>query len=261
MSKYLKPKTWYLFGVGVVALAVDGTRRIIKRRRQGEPVIAEEISETVETKTRQAQAKGVEIEDKIEELAEPVVKPAKKAAKEAKAKTEETGDKVEELAEPATKPVKKAASRSKAKIEATGEELEEKIEAVIERGEEVVAEAEVKAETRPEKVEARADELAEPVEETAAKAAKKAEAVPALEFVKARTGKNGSKAGQLKSDVAPDDLTEIKGIGPTFARRLIEAGITTFADVANASPDYLREVTHASAVAHPEEWIADAQNR
>jgi predicted flap endonuclease-1-like 5' DNA nuclease len=232
MSKYLKPKTWYLFGVGLVALAADGTRRIIKRRRQGEPVIPEEVSETVETKTRQAQAKGVEIEDKIEELAEPVVKPAKKAPKKAKAK-----------------------------VEAIGDALEEKAELVIERGEAAVAEADAKVETSPEKVEVKVDELAEPVEETAAKAAKKAEAVPALEFVKARTGKNGAKAGQSKSDVAPDDLTEIKGIGPTFARRLTEAGITTFADVANASPDYLREVTHAPAVAHPEEWIADAQNR
>lgn len=57
----------------------------------------------------------------------------------------------------------------------------------------------------------------------------------------------------------PDDLTEIKGIGPTFARRLAEAGITTFAAVAAASPDYLREVTKATAVANPDEWITQAR--
>ena len=57
----------------------------------------------------------------------------------------------------------------------------------------------------------------------------------------------------------PDDLTEIKGIGPTFARRLAEAGITTFAAVAAASPDFLREVTKATAVAKPDEWIAQAR--
>lgn len=57
----------------------------------------------------------------------------------------------------------------------------------------------------------------------------------------------------------PDNLTEIKGIGPTFARRLAEAGITTFAAVAAASPDYLREVTRATAIANPDEWITQAR--
>lgn len=59
---------------------------------------------------------------------------------------------------------------------------------------------------------------------------------------------------------AADDLTAIKGIGPVFAKRLNEAGIVTFADVAAASADQLREVTHATAVANPEEWIAEARS-
>lgn len=58
-----------------------------------------------------------------------------------------------------------------------------------------------------------------------------------------------------------DDLTEIKGIGPTFARRLAEAGITTFAAVAAASPDHLREVTKATAIANPDEWVAQAREK
>lgn len=58
-----------------------------------------------------------------------------------------------------------------------------------------------------------------------------------------------------------DDLTEINGIGPTFAKRLAEAGITTFAAIAASTPEYLREVTHATAVANPEEWIAQARLR
>lgn len=64
-----------------------------------------------------------------------------------------------------------------------------------------------------------------------------------------------AKAAPMK----PDDLTEINGIGPTFAKRLAEAGITTFAEIANSTPDHLREVTRATAVANPEEWIAQAQ--
>jgi large subunit ribosomal protein L21 len=70
-----------------------------------------------------------------------------------------------------------------------------------------------------------------------------------------------TRAATAKSAKAKDDLTEIKGIGPTFAGRLAEAGITTFADLAKASPDHLREVTNATAVASPEEWIEEARGK
>jgi predicted flap endonuclease-1-like 5' DNA nuclease len=62
-----------------------------------------------------------------------------------------------------------------------------------------------------------------------------------------------------KTSVKPDDLTTIKGIGPTFAKRLNEAGITTYAAVAAASADHLREVTKAPPMADPDEWIAQAR--
>lgn len=64
----------------------------------------------------------------------------------------------------------------------------------------------------------------------------------------------------LATNGAADDLTIIKGIGPVFAKRLNEAGIATFADLAKASADHLRQVTNASAVADPEEWIAQARS-
>jgi predicted flap endonuclease-1-like 5' DNA nuclease len=37
----------------------------------------------------------------------------------------------------------------------------------------------------------------------------------------------------------PDDLTQIKGIGPAMQNRLRALGITTFADLAAADPDQL----------------------
>ena len=58
-----------------------------------------------------------------------------------------------------------------------------------------------------------------------------------------------------------DDLTIITGIGPTFAKRLQAAGITTYQDLASASPDYVKEVAKlADWQANPADWIAAAQD-
>jgi predicted flap endonuclease-1-like 5' DNA nuclease len=56
-----------------------------------------------------------------------------------------------------------------------------------------------------------------------------------------------------------DDLTQIDGIGPTFASRLSEAGITTFAQLAAISPEDAREITHVTVQSDPADWIAEAQ--
>jgi len=62
--------------------------------------------------------------------------------------------------------------------------------------------------------------------------------------------------------VAPDDLTLINGIGPTFATRLQAAGITSFAKLAALSPEYLKEVTMAADwQADPVHWIDQARAR
>jgi large subunit ribosomal protein L21 len=57
-----------------------------------------------------------------------------------------------------------------------------------------------------------------------------------------------------------DDLTVINGIGPTFAKRLQAAGITTFQALASASPEHIKEVTKlADWQADPADWIAAAK--
>ncbi|MEX2423992.1 MAG: helix-hairpin-helix domain-containing protein [Acidimicrobiia bacterium] len=56
---------------------------------------------------------------------------------------------------------------------------------------------------------------------------------------------------------AEDDLTAINGIGPVFAGRLRDAGITSFADITGAGPSRLAEVTGA-AESRAAEWIAAA---
>jgi len=57
-----------------------------------------------------------------------------------------------------------------------------------------------------------------------------------------------------------DDLTIIGGIGPTFAKRLNEAGILTFGQLANLEQEQVVEITHvAKWQADPTDWIRQAQ--
>lgn len=68
---------------------------------------------------------------------------------------------------------------------------------------------------------------------------------------------SGAKA---ESPRPPDDLTQINGIGPTFARRLNEAGIYSFAALAAATPEQVKEITKvANWQADPVDWIVAAR--
>ncbi len=70
-------------------------------------------------------------------------------------------------------------------------------------------------------------------------------------------------ATQKKTAVTPppdpstDDLTDIVGIGPATAERLIAANITTFAQLAAATPEAIKEATqaHSSVI---KDWQAKA---
>ncbi len=57
-----------------------------------------------------------------------------------------------------------------------------------------------------------------------------------------------------------DDLTRISGIGPTYARRLEAAGITTFAQLAAMTPAELKAVLALKEwQGTPAAWIEQAQ--
>lgn len=69
---------------------------------------------------------------------------------------------------------------------------------------------------------------------------------------------------EAKKDVAvADDLKKIEGIGPKIAQVLSEAGLDTFAKVADATPEKIREVLDAAegnfAAHDPETWPAQAK--
>jgi predicted flap endonuclease-1-like 5' DNA nuclease len=67
----------------------------------------------------------------------------------------------------------------------------------------------------------------------------------------------------VEERVAPDDLKRIEGIGPKLSSVLQEAGIMTFAQLAAASPDRLRQILEAAdprllRLADPASWPEQA---
>ena len=56
-----------------------------------------------------------------------------------------------------------------------------------------------------------------------------------------------------------DDLSEIQGIGPAYARRLNDAGITSFSQLAEADPESLIEITGVSRW-DPKDWKTQARD-
>ena len=64
----------------------------------------------------------------------------------------------------------------------------------------------------------------------------------------------------VPSSAAADDLELINGIGPTYARRLREAGIKTYVELTQQTPERLREITGLKTwqAADPTNWITEA---
>lgn len=61
---------------------------------------------------------------------------------------------------------------------------------------------------------------------------------------------------------APDNLEDIKGIGPVYEKRLNEGGIFTFADLAQATPEQVAEIMEKddqSFLGDPADWIQQAR--
>jgi len=60
----------------------------------------------------------------------------------------------------------------------------------------------------------------------------------------------------------PDDIEEIKGIGPVFAQRLNEAGIYTFADLLKLTPEQITDIVtkgERTYAIDAEDWLKQAR--
>ncbi len=65
---------------------------------------------------------------------------------------------------------------------------------------------------------------------------------------------------ELQEEQGANDLTLISGIGPAYARRLNEAGIMTFAQLAELAPEKVRKLAHLGEwQGDPEGWIRQAK--
>jgi len=94
----------------------------------------------------------------------------------------------------------------------------------------------------------------------AKKAAPKAAEAPKAKAEKPAAEK---KAPAKAADTgAADDLTKLKGVGPAYAKKLNEAGITSFAQLASLTPEgvtELEEKLNASGRVERDGWIEQAK--
>ncbi len=74
---------------------------------------------------------------------------------------------------------------------------------------------------------------------------------------KKKAAQKATKAEALES--SPAFLTEINGIGPTYAKRMFEAGIRSLPDLANSDPAELAKISKLRNTAKAEEWISEAK--
>lgn len=78
----------------------------------------------------------------------------------------------------------------------------------------------------------------------------------------ADTGDSTQAAGLAKADGKPDDLTKVEGIGPKIAEHMQAAGITTFAQLAQASQEQLQKILDDAgprfSIHKPDTWPEQA---
>ncbi|MCG3140054.1 MAG: 50S ribosomal protein L21 [Anaerolineae bacterium] len=76
-----------------------------------------------------------------------------------------------------------------------------------------------------------------------------------------RLAKETASKGRLWNGTLPDDLEPLEGIGPVYEKRLYDAGICTYAALAQTTPKQLEAICGAGGVRKPnfKAWIKQAQ--
>ena len=147
--------------------------------------------------------------------------------------------------EPAAEPEAPEVVEEKAEVTepvaAEAPEAEEAVEEVVE-AEEPAAEAETPAETEESAVEETAEEAAEATDEVASEPAEEAAPVEATAEEEPVAEAPEAEAVAEDDSGKEDDLRKIEGIGPKIAQILGDAGVRTFAELAETDADKIREI-------------------
>jgi len=85
----------------------------------------------------------------------------------------------------------------------------------------------------------------------------------ASEKIQQQSKPHAAPASSVQTATTPDQLRQINGIGPKIEQLLHEAGIHTFAQLADAKVDQLREILKSAGsrftMHNPESWPKQAQ--
>ncbi len=87
-------------------------------------------------------------------------------------------------------------------------------------------------------------------------------AKPAAKEAKAEEAPAAEKKAAKKTETAGDKLTEINGIGPVIEQKLKDAGVTTFAQIADFTEEQIAEIDgklNFKGRIDREEWVAQAK--
>ena len=111
---------------------------------------------------------------------------------------------------------------------------------------------------------AKVEELLNQIAETERLRANLKETEEKLQTTNSQLGNMQTALGRAKSQIkhtGKSQLQLIKGVGPATERKLKAAGIVTVADLAEETPERLREILglKPSSRVNPEAWIAEAQ--
>jgi large subunit ribosomal protein L21 len=102
-----------------------------------------------------------------------------------------------------------------------------------------------------------------PAKEAPAKEAKKKEAPKAAPKAEAKPKAAPKKAEAKAAAAGNDDLTQLTGVGPAFAKKLNEAGVTSFAQIAGWDAAEIErldgEISGLKTKAEKGDWVAEAK--
>lgn len=82
---------------------------------------------------------------------------------------------------------------------------------------------------------------------------------PAADYQPYVAGTSLLAQSSTASSNRPDPLSDIRGIGDVYEKRLYEAGVFTWHELGQVDVETLRDITAALPSSHPESWIEQAR--